>query len=172
MEFSMLQRLARLFLLGVLVLCMSLGSGVISPAYAVISSQKEDGMTMLYQSRQSLGDSGGNPWQVVFFKRVKSGKYPVFNLRLIGFPGITEFVHPSNLKMMTISGELFEFKDLFSGESPSPNVGQYEINLPLSQIQNNDSLILYLPLKKSANIFLTISSTVVQEWKKIQDLRP
>ncbi|MEY3869330.1 MAG: hypothetical protein RLZZ338_3221 [Cyanobacteriota bacterium] len=171
MDFSMLKRLGRLFLLGLLVLCMSLGSGVISPAYAVISSQKEDGMTMLYQSRQSLGDSGGNPWQVVFFKRVKSGKSPVFNLRLVGFPGVGEFVHPSNLKMMTISGELFEFKDLFSGESPSPNVGQYEINLPLSQIQNNDSIILYLPLKNAANISLTISPTVVQEWKKVQDLR-
>ena len=73
--------------------------------------------------------------------------------------------------MMTTSGELFEIKDLFSGESPSPNVGQYEINLPLSKIQNNDSIILYLPLKNSANISLTISPTVVQEWQKVQDLR-
>jgi penicillin amidase len=69
----------------------------------------------------------GNSWQVVLFKRVKTGEIKDLHLRLVGFPEKTQFLHPEDLKLTTSTGEVFLAEDLFPNypfqESPIIPVG-------------------------------------------------
>jgi hypothetical protein len=154
----------KLFLALLLSVLMFLGLNFTSsqPAYSLLRQIEESPGQVLFQSRNSLRDNMGNAWQVVLFKRVKTGEIKDLHLRLVGFPEKTQFLHPEDLKLTTSTGEVFLADDLFPTKSPAPNVGEYEIKDILSNLSQSDSLALSLPLDQKVTISIPVS--VVLEW--------
>ncbi|MEW6498480.1 MAG: DUF3122 domain-containing protein, partial [Cyanobacteriota bacterium] len=109
----------------VLVLLIGLFTFTPEPAAAILRQHQDAPGVMRYHSQQSLPDESGNAWQVLLFKEITPGQPTRFNLRLVGFPGITELTHPQLLEMMTAGGLVLTAPDVFPQGAPAPNVGQY-----------------------------------------------
>jgi hypothetical protein len=120
---------------------------------------------MRYHSQESLRDQSGNAWQVLLFKQITPGKPILFNLRLVGFPGIAEFTHPQPLEITTVGGQILIAVDVFAQGSPAPNVGQYNFTDVLTKLRENDSLTLSVPLKGEQTLSLKIPQPLVVEWQ-------
>ena len=157
-----LRKILSVFLVLMLLLTVNLSDS--KPARAEIRKQQETPEQVLYQSRHRLRDNGGNSWQLVLFKRVKSGELAEINLRLVGFPGGAEFVHVRPLKIKD-GDKIWQAEDVFAEESPAPNVGQYNIKPILSQLSTNRLIELELPLEKGRT--LKVPPAVVLEWQSI-----
>jgi hypothetical protein len=82
-----------------LLLFLAVDRDYTAPAIALARQQEESPGQMLYQSRHSLRDDMGSPWQVVLFKRVKDKKVEELSLRLVGFPQEIQFQHPEALDL-------------------------------------------------------------------------
>jgi Protein of unknown function (DUF3122) len=134
-------------------------------AEALIRQQQETPEQILYQSRHTLRDQTGNSWQVVLFKRVNQGNVKEIDLRLVGFPGTVEFAHPQDLKIID-QGNVFTASDRFTDVSPSPNVGQFNLEEILPQLLTQQTLTLDLPLKNSAST-IKVPFPVILEWQEI-----
>lgn len=144
---------------------LSFSLGYAQPVEAMIRQQEEAPGQVLYQSRHSWRDETGSPWQIVLFKRVKNGEVKDINLRLVGFPEQSEFVHPQELKIVTAQGSVFQAPDMFAKKSPVPNVGQYDFQDILSELPDKQSIELTLPLTKMRS--LSIPIPVLLEWREI-----
>jgi Protein of unknown function (DUF3122) len=134
-------------------------------ALALTRQEQESPGQWLYQSRHSLRDETGSPWQVVLFKRVKDGETVEISLRLVGFPEGIEFVHPERLTITTAKGEILVAKDVFEQQSPAASVGQYQMQDILSQLPVTEAIELSLPLENPRT--LTIPSPVLLEWQSL-----
>ncbi|TVQ43645.1 MAG: DUF3122 domain-containing protein [Gloeocapsa sp. DLM2.Bin57] len=149
------------FLLSVMIF-LGINLSYAQPAEALLRQIEETPGQVLSQSRNSLKDSTGNAWQVVLFKRVKTGETETLHLRLVGFPDKTSFLHPQDLNITTSTGEVLTAKDILANKSPAANVGEYEFQEILSNLPESDSLELSLPLEKPVTI--SIPFPVVLEW--------
>ncbi|MGK7876054.1 MAG: DUF3122 domain-containing protein [Xenococcaceae cyanobacterium] len=158
-----------LLLAGVLVLLILIGLGSFTtpPAAASIRQMEEAPGQMLYQSRHTLRDDGGNSWQVVLFKRVKPDGSTSVNLRLVDFPGTAEFAHPQPLTITTNIGEVFKAEDMFATKAPAANVGQYDIKDILPRLPTDLPVRLLLPLKSNQSVEMQVPSVVVLEWQTV-----
>lgn len=137
------------------------------PVVAVIQQQQEAPGQLLYSSRHRLRDSQDNTWQVVLFKRVNENRVPEFNLRLVGFPDTAEFTHPGDLTVEISGEQSFKGSDRFGEQSPSSNVGEFEVaeiipNLPLDR-----SVQLVLPISSSISTRISLPSPVILEWQEL-----
>lgn len=135
------------------------------PVVAEIRQQAEAPGQILYQSRHSLKDETGKSWQVVLFKRVKAGEPESVSLRLVGFPGTAEFVHPQPLTINTDAGEVLQAEDGFAEEAPAPHIGQYDLETVLPELPPGKPLTLELPLSDPLEI--SIPGVVVLEWQTV-----
>lgn len=156
-----------LLVLGGLVLLLLLGEIALTtqPALAVLRQHQDAPGIMRYHSQESLPDESGNAWQVVLFKQITLGQPTLFNLRLVGFPGLAEFIHPQPLEISTAEGQLLTATDEFAREAPAPNVGQYNFTDVLAKLRTNDSLVLSVPLKGEQTLTLKIPQSLVVEWQ-------
>jgi hypothetical protein len=134
-------------------------------ALALTRQEQESPGQWLYQSRHSLRDESGSPWQVVLFKRVKDGETAEISLRLVGFPEEIEFVHPERLTITTAKGEILVANDVFAQESPAANVGQYEVQDILPSLPVTEAIALSLPLENPRT--LSIPTPVLLEWQSL-----
>ncbi|QIZ71446.1 DUF3122 domain-containing protein [Oxynema aestuarii] len=162
--------LSVLLLVGSVLLAIAWGLGYLGtpPAAAAIRQTEEAPGQMLYQSRHSLRDRAGHSWQVVLFKRVKSGAVDEVTLRLVGFPGLSAIAHPQPLEIELPGGKgKLEAKDLFAEKAPAENVGQYGIGEVLDQLPANGSLLLSVPIASGEILTLPVPPSVVLEWKTI-----
>lgn len=148
-----------------LLLFLAVDQDYTRPALALARQQEESPGQTLYQSRHSLRDETGSPWQVVLFKRVKDEKVEELSLRLVGFPEGIEFRHPEALEITAPDGEIFFAPDAFADESPAPNVGQYMMKNILSRLPLAGEIELSLPLEKKRT--LSIPAPVLLEWQTI-----
>jgi len=112
-------------------------------ALALTRQQLEGPGQLLYQSRHSLRDDTGSPWQVVLFKRIKDG----------------------GLTITTAKGEILAAKDAFAEKSPAANVGQYEMQDILPQLPVTEAIELSLPLEAPRH--LNIPIPVLLEWQSL-----
>lgn len=135
------------------------------PAAAILRQHQDAPGIMRYHSQQSLPDTAGNAWQVVLFKQITPGQPTRFNLRLVGFPGITELTHPQPLELTTVSGQVLTAPDVFPHGAPAPNVGQYNFTDILNQLGTDDALAISIPLKGEKTMTLKIPQTLVIEWQ-------
>jgi hypothetical protein len=158
-----------LLLLGALILLLLLGLGKFAtpPAAAAIRQMEEAPGQILLQSRHTLRDERGNSWQVVLFKRIKADGSTTINLRLVGFPGTTEFAHPQPLKITTNKGEVLAAEDLFAQNAPATNVGQYDLQNILPQLPTAGSVHLSLIMSDHRAIDLPIPAEVMLEWQTL-----
>jgi hypothetical protein len=163
------QIFSKLLLLGALVLFLFAGISYFSaaPAAASIRQTEEAPGQTLYQSRHSLRDRAGHSWQLILFKRVKSGEVASVNLRLVGFPGMAEVAHPQPLEINTGQGEVFSAPDLFAEESPAPNVGQYDLKGVLLQLPTTKPAILSVPVVGDRSLDLPVPPPVLLEWQTV-----
>jgi hypothetical protein len=161
------QIFSRLLVLGGVVLFLLLGQFALTqqPAAAVLRQHQDEPGIMRYHSQESLRDQSGNAWQVLLFKQITPGKPILFNLRLVGFPGIAEFTHPQPLEITTVKGQILIAVDVFAQGSPAPNVGQYNFTDVLTKLRENDSLTLSVPLKGEQTLSLKIPQPLVVEWQ-------
>jgi hypothetical protein len=161
-------------LLGTLGLVIFLGWGIINPpvALAGIRQLEEAPGQMVYQSRQNLKDQQGNTWQAIAFKRISPDNKVSIYLRLVGFPGVAEIdpVQPLSLtnslgKTLTASYDLDNI--LIDPAVPKTNIGQYDLEPILIQLQTSISLKLTLPTIQGEAIRLSIPPTLIEEWKSL-----
>lgn len=160
-----------------LLLCLILTFLVTIPADAVIRETHESSNQILYQSRQTWRDNSNNPWQVIFFKRIKGTDTPQINLRLVGFPELIEFAHPQPLTLKIRENLIIKVPDVFASEKEAfaPNVGQYDFTPIIDRLESNNFWWLELPLKNESSIRIKIPYFLLEEWQKIiakSDINP
>lgn len=137
----------------------------IPPAEAVLRQHQDSPGVMRYHSQASLPDELGHTWQVLLFKKITPGQPILYNLRLVGFPGLVEFTHPQAIEIDTAGGQILTAVDLFPQEAPAPNVGQYDFTNVLSKLRPDQSINLRIPLKGEKNLSLKIPQNLVTEWQ-------
>lgn len=146
------------------ILILALGSG---EALASIHQYPEGDRQVMHRSLQTLRDREDHAWQIVLFKRVRTGQVTDFHLRLVGFPKVTEFSHPHALPITAGTGKTWVMDDV---PVPYPaNVGEYDVRSLMADLDSNSPLTLTLPVKDH-EIELVIPPFVVQEWRRVKDL--
>lgn len=161
-------------LLGAIVLAVLLGFSVLnSPsALAAIRQLEESPGQVVYQSRQTLKDLHGNSWQAVAFKRIRPNGQTSFELRLVGFPGVVELDHTQPLTLTNSLGATLTATDVSStilsdsGQSV-PNIGQYDLQPLIVQLQTEIPLKLSLPTTSGETVRLSVSPLLIEEWQTV-----
>lgn len=166
----MLNRIGNIFLrllfLGIwtTLIFLGLGSFTFQTAIAVVTQIEETPGEVLYRSQTKLDDHLGKVWQVVLFKQVYSGQTSNINLRLVGFPGSAELIHPQPLRITSKTGQIWNAPDIFLDEAPAPTIGQYNFTEILPQLPT-EPLNLAIPLPGAKSIDISVPINVVKEWK-------
>ncbi|MDJ0556987.1 MAG: DUF3122 domain-containing protein [Microcoleaceae cyanobacterium MO_207.B10] len=143
------------------------GSFNLNQANALIREIEEAPNQIVYQAKHTLKDQTNQSWQVVFYKRVKSGKVDSINLRLVGFPGSVEFVHPQPLKISVHLDKVLMAADNFAEKSPASNVGEYNLKKVLPELKKNASVLIFLPLTDNHQVKIKIPLPVLLEWQDV-----
>ncbi len=151
----------------ILLLLVYQGSFTVNSANALIREIEEAPNQIVYQAKHTLRDETGKSWQVVFYKRLKSGEVDTINLRLVGFPGSVEFAHPQPLKISFAQDKIFLVVDNFAEKAPAPNVGEYQFPEVLSDFKTNAAVFLSLPLKTNQPAKIKIPLPVLLEWQEV-----
>jgi hypothetical protein len=162
-----------LLLLGAIALGVLLGLGLLNPpsAAAAIRQLEEAPGQVVYQSRQTLKDQHGNGWQAIAFKRIRPNGQASFELRLVGFPGVVEIDHSQPLTLTNSLNKTLTAADasshIFTEATKSePNVGQYDLQLLLPQLQVGIPLKLILPIVNGEAV-ISASPSLVEEWQTV-----
>lgn len=152
-------------------LCGLLLVGNSLPAFAAVTQIEEYPGQMLYQSRQSLQDQNGTPWQAIAFKRIHPEGSTIISLRLIGLSDGTALDHAQPLTLSTSLGKTLTAQDIsrdISQETATPaNVGEYDIKLALSQLQAEIPLQLTVPTLDGKAVWLSVPAAAIQEWQTL-----
>ncbi len=152
----------------IISLCLCLTIANIPPAFASIHKYPEAADRVMFRSVQSLRDSDDKAWQVVLYKRVKSGVVNSLNLRLVGFPG-TELQHPLPLKVAAGNQEIGKANDIWSESDLPINVGEYDFKSIIVKLDSNRPLRLNLPVKNQPETELLVPPFSVREWRVLLD---
>lgn len=163
------QKLSKFMLVTGLILLTFIyqGSFTINSANALIREIEETPTQIVYQVKNTLKDETGNSWQVVFYKRLKSGEVDTINLRLVGFPGSVEFAHPQPLKISATQDKVLMAEDNFAEKAPAPNVGEYNFKKLLPELKTNTTVLLSLPLTDNQQVKIKIPLPVLLEWQDV-----
>jgi hypothetical protein len=163
-----------LLLLGAIALGVLLGLGIINPpsAAAAIRQLEEAPGQMVYQSRQNLKDQHDNTWQAIAFKRIRPNGQTSFDLRLVGFPGVVEIDHTQPITLTNFLGKTLtaidDSHDIFTeAAQPGSNVGQYDLQPLLPELETEIPLTLTLPTTGRESVILSISPSAIAEWKTV-----
>ncbi|WP_333352847.1 DUF3122 domain-containing protein [Microcoleus sp. B3-A4] len=152
----------------IISLCLYIILAVNPPVFASIHKYPETAETVMFRSVQSLRDTDDKAWQVVLYKRVKSGVVKSLNLRLVGFPG-TELQHPVPLKVAAGKREIGKANDIWNESSLPINVGEYDFKSIITQLESNRPLLLNLPVNNQKETELLIPPFAVREWRLLLD---
>lgn len=152
----------------IITLCLCLTIANNAPAFASIHEYPETADRTMFRSVQSLRDTEDRAWQVVLYKRVRSGIVDSFNLRLVGFPGI-QLDHPVALKVVAGSLELGLAKDIWSESDLPVNVGEYDFKSIVAELDGDRPLQLNLPVQGKKDLRLLVPTFVVREWRQLFD---
>ncbi|TAE61913.1 MAG: DUF3122 domain-containing protein [Nostocales cyanobacterium] len=171
-----LSKLRRLLIVFILTICIFLGLGnfpfnsAINSAIAVTTQVEPVPGEILYSSQTKLDDESGKVWQVVLFKQVYPGEKSNISLRLVGFPGSAELIHPQPLRITSNTGQIWNAPDIFLDEAPAPTIGQYDFNEVLPNLPT-EPLKLAIPLPGAKSINISVPVNVVTEWKSILSIQ-
>jgi Protein of unknown function (DUF3122) len=170
------QFFSRLLLIGAIVLAILLALGLWHPAMATaaIRQLEEAPGQIVYQARQTLHDQHRSSWQTIAFKRVRADGNTSFALRLVGFPGGVDIDRSQPLTITTSLGKTLTAtdasSDLFTAAAtPEPNVGQYDLQPLLPQLQAEIPLNLSLPTLQGEAIRLVVPPSLVEEWQTVSN---
>jgi len=174
MRYRIRQTFSGLMLLGAILLSVLLGLGIWNPPSAAVAIRQLEEVPgqMVYQSRQTLKDQHGNTWQAIAFKRIRADGQTSFDLRLVGFPGVADIDCAQPLTLTDSLGKTLTASDdsdkIFSEVTqPASNVGQYDLQPLLSELQTEIPLTLTLPLAGSEPAIFSVSPSLTQEWRTV-----
>ena len=90
----------------------------------------------------------------------------------MGFPGVVEIDRAQPITLTNSLGKALtasaDSRDLFADAAqPATNVGQYDLQPLLSELQTEIPLILTLPTTAIEPTILSVSPSVVQEWQAV-----
>jgi hypothetical protein len=161
-----------LLLIGAVTIFVLIGLGVLDApnASAAIRQLEEAPNQMVYQSRQSLKDQHGNTWQTIAFKRSRPDGNSSFELRLVGFPNLVAIDHAQPLTLTNSLGKTLTATDTSSNifkDGAQGNVGQYDLQPLLSELQAEIPLKISLPMLKGEAISLSVPPALVAEWQTV-----
>lgn len=122
---------------------------------------------LLIQSRHNLRDDGGNYWNAILFKQIQADSSDRVILRLVGFPGVTEFERSQPLEITASRGQFWVAKDLFSDTPPAANVAQYDMKEILPQLPKFGKVRLDFQLSGDRRIEIEVPKSIVLEWKTV-----
>jgi len=128
---------------------------------------------VMHRSLQTLRDEAGQAWQAVFYKQVKNGLVQSIHLRLVGFPGISEFDHGRSLTLRDGQGHRWEAPDVFGSTTldPStlPHISEYDIRPIAEALNTSRPLWLDLPLSASTTTAIPVPPFAMREWQQLLD---
>lgn len=159
------------FILGMLAWVLTINLAI-APAQAAIRQLEEAPGQMVYQSRQTLKDQQGSSWQAIAFKRIRPDDTAVIYLRLVGFPGTADIDHSQPLTLTNSMGKTLTAADvshdMFTDQTQmEPDVGQYDLQPILMQLELSIPLRLTLATLDQSEITLNVSPAVVEEWRSL-----
>lgn len=142
------------------------------PAYAAIRQLEEAPGQMVYQSRQTLQDQHGKSWQAIAFKRVKPDSQVPLYLRLVAFPGMADIDRSRPLMLTNSLGQSWAALDasqpIFTdADRPEPNVGQYNLQPIILDLDPAVPLRLELPVLHQDDVLIPVPSTLLSEWRSL-----
>jgi hypothetical protein len=161
------------FILGILVWSLTINFTVF-PAQAAIRQLEEAPGQMVYQSRQTVKDQQGGSWQAIAFKRIRPDDTAVIYLRLVGLPGTADIDHSQPLTLIDSMGQRLTAADvshdMYADQTQmEPDVGQYDLQPILMQLELAIPLRLTLATVDQPEIILNVSPDVVEEWRSLND---
>ena len=152
-------------IIGFLILFYCSSITICFPAAAVLRQHHETPGVLRYHAQNSLQDKQGMTWQVVLFPEYQSNLVTKYHLRLVGFPGIAEFIHPQPLEIITANGQVLNAADLLTVFSPAPNIGEFDLTDILPILPEKGSLTLSAILQGNQDLSWKIPESTVIEWK-------
>lgn len=160
-----LSRLWKIWLLsGVISLFL-----VASPVLASVHTYPEpDGV--MYRSLSTFQDNSQRAWQSVFYKRFHLGQPETLHLRLIGFPGAIDLIHPAPLEIAT-NDKVLTVSDITPSEFPTHHVGEYDFKAIVTQLDTDTPLKLVVQTK-TGTATLKVPSEVLLEWWRVASWQP
>jgi Protein of unknown function (DUF3122) len=163
-----LQILWRMLWLGIVTIFIFLGLEISASKTAVAAITRLESVPgeVIYRSQLKLDDKSGHVWQVILWKQVYTGHPSSINLRLVGFPGSAELVHPQPLRITKATGEVLIAPDVFLESAPVPTIGQYNFQDILPKLAV-EPLLLSIPLPGEKFINISVPQSVVQEWQAV-----
>jgi Protein of unknown function (DUF3122) len=135
-------------------------------ATALLRQHQESPGVMRYHSQTSIKDETGHAWQILLYKVKNPGASEDINLRLVGFPGVVNFIHPQSLEVVTSPGKLLSAPDVYAEGSPAPNVGEYKFTAILNKLLTTKSLKFNLPLEDK-DTQIKIPTNIITEWQML-----
>ncbi|MDJ0536829.1 MAG: DUF3122 domain-containing protein [Xenococcaceae cyanobacterium MO_207.B15] len=156
-------------LLIILTILLFLNFSIFSyPAIAVLREHHQAPGILSYHAQYSIQDQQKRAWQVIVFPEDINQQNTNYYVRLVGFPGLADFIHPSSLEIITSEGNILIAPDVFAESAPAANVGQYDLTEIFSQLPTKGSVKLIFSLAKDAlsyqDIALNIPSSILTEW--------
>jgi hypothetical protein len=165
--------LASVLIIFSLLVVLVIGAIVPPPAViAAIRQLEEAPGQQVYQSRQTLRDAHGNPWQAIVFQRIRPDGTRQLYLRLVGFPGTATIDRNQPLTLTNSLGKTLVARDVSSGmftdaDQPEPHVGQYDLQPILSELSAVTPIRLLLPTIDQGAIGITVPAMLIQEWQTV-----
>ncbi|MGK7889620.1 MAG: DUF3122 domain-containing protein [Leptolyngbyaceae cyanobacterium] len=146
----------------------------IADATAAVRQLEEAPGQVVYQSRQALKDQMGDRWQLIAFNRVRTDGHTSMELRIVGFPGSAQIDRERSLLISPTLGPAIAAPDTssaaFSADAaPQPHIGQYDLQIALSQLAPAIPARLTLPLRDAPDRILPLSPKLIQEWRTVAD---
>ncbi|MBW4646890.1 MAG: DUF3122 domain-containing protein [Goleter apudmare HA4340-LM2] len=137
----------------------------VNAAYALLRQHHDSPSVLRYHSQVSIKDEQGYAWQVLLFKQNYQNVAKELRLRLVGFPGVAELVHPKSLEIITAEGKILSASDVYARAAPANNVGEYDVTDVLPKLSATGALKLYVPVSFDQPLLLKIPDSVVTEWQ-------
>jgi hypothetical protein len=134
-------------------------------AKALLRQHHDSPGVLRYHSQVSIQDEQGYTWQVLLFKQNYQNVVKELRLRLVGFPGIAELVHPKSLEMITDEGKILSASDVYTHVAPATNLGEYDVTDVLPKLSTTGALKLYVPVALGKPLLIKIPDFVVTEWQ-------
>ena len=173
------KRLAQLaLLLGLMILlmggCISSAQAAYAPVYGPthlieLTFQKEADL-WVYQAQDQLSDMDGRLWDVKVAKSMEPGIEGVYLWLITRSPQV-QLDAAQPLQLILNSAQQLKATNVtaqfFRGELPAHNLGQYDIQAVLPQLEQARSLQLQIPTTNDQPITLSVPSETVSEWATV-----
>jgi len=166
---AIMMRWLWILILSLVVLLVTWGWVWADVAIAAIRQLEETPGQVVFQSRQTLTDQHGMGWQAIAFKRIRPDGSSQLYLRLVGFPGTAAIDRTQPLSFRSSMGQTLTAVDasrqiFTNADSPEPNVGQYDLQPLLSQLQAEVPWRVSLPILAGSPLMLQIPPALIEEW--------